>query len=160
MKELCDFTMNFPKRPGIEFDRLKKLDFAQWYYNAKDTGLGSLKHLRDVGLCHYNPKHKSFEGLDLPDAIVDLGIVFANPKSLLGLPELPRLKKFQIARCRNLETIGELPRIAPNVEFIDIESCGRLSDAPSVFRQLPKLRHAFVDNEEIVCRPDKNSRLL
>jgi len=151
LKNLREFGVH-PKRPGIDFARLGKLEEITWKWNLKDTGLGSLKRLRKLYIWHYNPKHRSFEGLTIPKSIVELQINWANPKSLAGLPELPKLKRLEIACCRNLETIRELFRIAPNLEHLVVSNCGRVADGPAAVRHLRRLQHAYVRDAVLVTR--------
>ncbi|MFT5462079.1 MAG: hypothetical protein ACI8QS_000951 [Planctomycetota bacterium] len=140
-----------PRRPAIDFNRLRSLEEMVWHYTAKDTNLDALKALQLLHVWHFNPKQRSFEGLALPSHLTELQINWANPRSLEGLPELPALKRLEIHRCRNLESISELARIAPNVEHLVVSACGRVSDGPEVVKHLPHLRHAFVCDQVLVC---------
>ena len=156
LRNLRDFGVH-PKRPGIDFSRLPTLETVVWYYNPRDKGLASLKRIRLLGIWHYNPKQRSFEGLDLPSGIEELGVCWANPESLVGLPKLQNVKRVNIAYCRNLKTIGELPRIAPNVEHLVVEACGRVSDGKEIVRRLPKLAHAYVRDAVLVSRGSRQN---
>jgi hypothetical protein len=149
LAQLRDFGVH-PKRPGIDFSRLATLEQVVLEYNARDTGLESLQRLTTLHVWHFNPKCRSFEGLELPLSLVELQINWANPRSLKGLPQLIHLKRLEIHRCRNLETLRELPRIAPNIEFLAVAACGRVADSEEVVKCLPKLRHAFVRDSVLV----------
>ena len=140
------------KRPGVDFQRLGTLEELIWEYNPKDTGLASLDRLRMLHLWHYKPKHKSFEGLELPRSLTELQIYWANPETLAGLPALPGVTQFEVHRCRNLKTLDELPRIAPNVEHLVVTSSGRVADGAEGVKHLPKLRHAYVRDALLVSR--------
>ena len=73
------------KGPAIDFDRLGSLEELIWTYTAKDTNLDSLNALRLLHVWHFNPKHRSFEGVVLPSRLTELQINWANPRSLKGL---------------------------------------------------------------------------
>ena len=139
-----------PKRPPIDFGRLDRLEEVVWHYSAKDSGLASLASMRMLHLWHYNPKQRTFDDLRLPGSLTELQINWANPTTLEGLPLLPNVKRLEIHRCRNLESIEELPRIAPNVEHLVVAACGRVSDGAEVVRHLPRLRHAYVRDQVLV----------
>ncbi|MHC4744630.1 MAG: hypothetical protein ACYS8Z_22175, partial [Planctomycetota bacterium] len=127
LKQLESFSIN-PKRPGVDFARLPTLTELIWHYNKKDSGIETLEHLRLFHIWHCNPKSKSFDGIVVPPSVADMEINWANPKSLTGLPVMPNLKRLCIQRCRNLETLAVLPRIAPNLEHLVVDACGRVSD--------------------------------
>jgi len=146
LPELRSFGVH-TKRPAVDFSRLKKLETIVWHHKAKDTGISTLKAVRDLGVGHYKPSHKSFKSLELPPGVEELELTFANPSSLSGLPVLSKLKYLQIHRCRNLETIEDLPQIAPNLERLLVASSGRVSVAPDVLKQLPKLQRAYVNGK-------------
>ncbi len=139
-----------PERPAVDFDRLASLEEMVWHYSANDTNLNSLDALQLLHLWHFNTKRRSFEDLALPSRLAELQINWANPKSLDGLPELPELKRLEIHRCRNLESISDLPKIAPNLEHLVVAACGRVSDGADVVKYMPHLRHAFVRDQVLV----------
>lgn len=141
-----------PKRPPIDFSRLPTLEEIVWEYNPRDQGIAALAGLRKLDLWRYAPKHRTFEGLEVPTGLDELEILWSNPSSLAGLPEFPRLKTLRISRCRNLETLAELPRIAPNLEHLVVTNCPRVADGPAVVQQLPHLNHAFVRDAVLVTR--------
>ena len=157
LKQLKEFGVH-PKRPPIRFELLPTLEFAEWQYKDGDSGMATLRSLKDLGLAHYNPKSASFEGLELPPNLVELGIAWVNPRTLAGLPKLIHLKKLVIGRCRNLETLKDLPIIAPNLQRLEIESCGRLAHVEQVIRRLPKLRKAFLDEKVLLDLPELPAR--
>jgi peptidyl-dipeptidase Dcp len=107
---------------------------------------GKGKH---VALWYFKPRSKHFEGLELPPDVESLEINWANPSTLAGLRELPRLRHLEIHRCRNLTSLGELPRIAPNLERLVITTSGRLTDHAAL-AALPRLRLARHDGRELV----------
>jgi hypothetical protein len=139
-----------PKRPGVDFSRLPTLDDVFVHYNPADQGLASLKRLRTLGVWHYNPKHASFEGLEMATGIAELSLVWGNAASLAGLPRFPRLTKLRIERYPKLKTLADLPRIAPNLEHLVVTGCSRVSDGRETARHLPKLHHAWIGKEGVV----------
>ncbi len=139
-----------PKRPAINFRELYALEEIVWHHIPQDTGIDSLDALRLLHVWHCNPKHRTFDGIPLPLGFSELQINWANPRSLVGLPPLHKLKRLEIHRCRNLESIGELTRITPNLEHLVVGACGRVSDVPDVVQHLPRLRHAFVHDQVLV----------
>jgi hypothetical protein len=146
LSELRSFGVH-TKRPAVDFSRLMKLDSVVWFYNAKDSGVSTLRKVSTMSVRHFKPSHKSFKSLELPPGVEELELAFANPLSLSGLPVLPKLKYLQIHRCRNLETIETLPQIAPNLERLLVATSGRVSVAADVLKQLPKLQRAYVNGK-------------
>ena len=140
------------QRPPIDFGRLRNLTDVNWDFNPQDVGIAKLRKLRSLYVWRYNPPHRSFAGLQFPSGLEELEFVWGNPDTLAGLPEFPRLKRLIIRRFRNLTSIAEMPRIAPNVEHLVITACGRVADGPAVVRRLPKLRHAWVRDKLLVTR--------
>ena len=149
LKHLKKFGIH-PKRPGIDFSRLATLEQLVWDYNKKDTGVEALKRLKLFHIWHYNPKKKTFDSIVVPKSVTELQINWANPRSLDGLPVMPKLKRLEIARCRNLETLAALPQIAPRLDFLFVEACGRVSDGKTVVKKLSKLNNAFVHDTILV----------
>lgn len=142
LKHLKKFGIH-PKRPGIDFSRLSTLEELIWEYNKKDTGLEALGRLKLFHIWHCNPKKKTFDGIVVPESVAELQIIWANPRSLDGLPVMPKLKWLELHRCRNLETLDRLPQIAPNLENLIVTSCGRVSDGETVVKKLPKLNFSI-----------------
>ena len=143
-----------PNRPGIDFSHLATLEELVWEYNKKDSGLEALEDLELFHAWHYNPKKKTFSGFVVPESVVELQINWANPSSLSGLPVMPELKRLEIHRCRNLETLEALPDIAPNLEYLVVDACGKVSDGKTVVKKLPRLRHAFVRDALLVTNTE------
>ena len=141
-----------PKRPGIDFSRLSTLEEVVWEYNKTDTGLEALDRLKLLHIWHYTPKKMSFDGIIIPESVEDLQINWANPISLAGLPAMPKLKRMEIHRCRNLETLAELPSIAPGLEYLVVDACGRVADGKAVVKKLTKLKHAYVRDAVLVSK--------
>jgi hypothetical protein len=140
-----------PKRPPIDFSRFPALEHLVWIHEPRDRGLADAVSVRHVALWHFKPRVKHFEGLQLPPAVESLTLNWANPSTLAGLPDLPRLRELEIHRCRNLTSLAELPRIAPNLERLVITTSGRLTDHTAL-AALPRLRFAHHDGRDLVAR--------
>lgn len=132
------------KRPGIDFSRLPTLENLTWNYNAKDMGIGALKLLKRLYIWHHNPKSRSLADIEIPESVEELQLNWINADSLQDLPPLTNLRRFEIHRSRNLTSIAEIPRIAPNLEYVVVHTCPRVADGEAVLRQMPKLEHGYV----------------
>lgn len=139
-----------PKRPPIQFDKFRHLTTAVVELLAKDSGLAQLQSLQKLHLWHY--KNKSFESLSLPDSLIELQLNWASISSLDHLQALPNLRHLEIHRCRNLENLGILCEKYPNLEYLVVRSCGRMSadEGSRSIRGLVKLKHAFVQTSVLV----------
>jgi hypothetical protein len=133
-----------PKRPPIAFERLGTLESLVWNPLRGDSGVESLPLLRMLHVWHYNPRHKSFGGLDIARGVEELSLNWCNPPSLDGLAALPNLRRLSIARCRNLRSLAILPDVAPRLEWLVVTASGPVRDGEAVCKHLPSLRHAFV----------------
>ena len=151
LKSLQSFGVH-PRRPAVDFSRLSTLKRLVLEPRTKDRGMETLSELEMLHLWHYAPKSKTFHGLSLPPGLVELQINWANPKSLEGLALLPRVRRLEIHRCRNFESIAELPSLFPNLEHLVIAACGKVdsSQASDLSSQLPRLKHAFVQGVKVV----------
>ncbi len=129
---------------GIDFARLPTLREVVWNYEAKDTNLDTLPVIEHVDLWHFNPRSKSFAECELPTPLKHLGIYWANPASLDGLPYLPNCKELQIHRCRNLASLEGIDSIAPNLERLVMTTSGRCKDTSAV-RRLTRLNHVWLN---------------
>jgi hypothetical protein len=142
-----------PKRPPIDFSRFPALERVVWHHEPRDRGLGAATSIRHLDLWHFKPRAKHFSGLELPPDLESLTLNWANPATLAGVGELPRLRELEIHRCRNLATLDDLPRIAPNLEKLVVTTCGRLSDHRAV-AALPFLRVARQDGRDLLASAD------
>ena len=61
------------------------------------------------------------------------------------------LRHLEIHRCRNLASLDELPRIAPNLEKLVVTTSGRLTGV-SALTNLPQLHFARRDGRDLVER--------
>ncbi len=136
----------FPKRPAIDFARFPKLSTAVVQPIKRDKGLGTLAELKALHYWHFKSKDDGFSALEFPESLTELGIYWANVTSLSSLPTLPNLTKLNIARCRNLEHLGDLGAKFPNLQHLVITSSGRVREGEGerVVRDLPKIQHACV----------------
>ena len=135
-----------PKRPGIDFSRFPKLQSVVNHWTKKDTGIAD-STITKYNLWHYKPTSKSFAGLEIPLGVERLELTWANPASLEGLPVLPKLKEFQIHRCRNLSDLSALPRIAPNLKKLLATSSSKLEPTAGIVDH-PKLKSAWIEGKE------------
>jgi hypothetical protein len=140
-----------PKRPAIDFSRLQSLRQLVWTYKPTDTGVSSLQ-LKRLHIWRYAPKSKSFAGLQVPDTLEELQINWANPSTLEGLPTIPGLRRLEIHRCRNLESLAILPKLFPNLEHLVVAACGRVGSGEGgrVATSIPSLKHAYVKDKMVV----------
>lgn len=138
-----------PKRPPIDFSRLPLLEHVVWDHEPRDRGLASSSSVRHLDLWHFKPRTKHFGGLELPPTLESLTLNWANPRTLAGLCELPRLRTLEIHRCRNLESLDHLPRIAPNLEKLVVTTSGRLSDYQAI-AELASIRLARHDGRDLL----------
>ena len=133
---------------GIDFSRLPRLKHAIWYYQPKDTNLAQLQALDQLDVWHFNPKSRSFGDCPVPPSVQRLGINWANPHTLDGLPRLTRCKELQLHDCRNLRSLTGLERIAPNLERLIVTRSKHCTDIAAVDR-LAKLAHVFINKAPV-----------
>jgi hypothetical protein len=141
-----------PRRPPMEFSRLPSLRHLVLHPLSKDSGLETLYLLESLHLWHFSPKSKSFHDLALPTKISERQINWANPKDLAGLAPNPNLRRLEIHRCRNLETLSGLPDLFPSLEHLVVAACGKLDGAREAHLapHLPILKHAYIQNRKVV----------
>lgn len=138
------------ERPPIAFDRLPALRQMVWMHRPRDSGVESLS-LERLNLWRYAPTQRSFANLRLPETLQSLGLFWCNADSLAGFPALPKLRNLEIARCRNLSSLAELPDLFPALEHLVISACGRMSaeEGDRVVARMPGLKHAFVQTRVV-----------
>jgi hypothetical protein len=141
-----------PRRPPMEFSRLSSLRSLVLHPLRKDSGLETLNSLESLYLWHFSPKSKSFHDLALPKQISELQINWANPRDLVGLAPNPNLRRLEIHRCRNLETLSGLPDLFPSLEHLVVAACGKIDGAREAHlaTHLPNLKHAYIQNRKVV----------
>jgi hypothetical protein len=140
-----------PKRPALDFARLQALKQLVWFYKPADTGVQSLLALESLHIWHYREKTKSLSDLALPPNLVELEINWASVETLDGLPTLPRLRRLEVHRCRNLRSLGNIALRFPLLEHLVVAACGKVEDGEGarVARQLPRLKHAYVKDRVV-----------
>lgn len=141
-----------PKRPAIDFSRIKSLRALTWTYKKQDRGLHELCNLEWLDLWHFSPKEKTFDLLNLPGKLVTMSINWANPSSLSGLGENANLKRLEFQRCRNLEDVSSIPSLFPNLEHLGISACGRVQveACREMIKSMPNLKFAVVQDKVLV----------
>ena len=127
LKELEYFGVS-DKRPAIDFSKFSHLKKAVWQPIRKDSGLESLDGLEELNVWRFKPKDKSYDSIKLPTNLRKLDLNWCNPVSLSDMPVLSNLEELQIHYCRNLESIENLFKIAPNLKRLVITRCANLSD--------------------------------
>lgn len=139
------------KRPSIDFSRLPSLRKMVWVYKPTDIGISSLQ-LKSLHLWRYAPKSRTFADLQIPTSLEELEINWASPASLDGLSPIHGLRRLQIHRCRNLESLAILPDLFPKLEYLVIGACGRIDSTKGerLAAAIPSLTHAFVNNQKIL----------
>jgi hypothetical protein len=150
LSELKSFGIH-DKRPAIDFSRLNSLRKMVWIYKSTDIGISSLQ-LERLHVWHYSAKSKSFAGLQIPNTLTELEINWANPRTLEGLMPMNGLRRLQIHRCRNLESLAILPDLFPKLEHLVVGACGRIGSGEGgrLAAAMPSLTHAFVNGKKLV----------
>lgn len=140
-----------PKRPAVDFSRLRTLQKVVWHYKPTDTGISALS-LKRLHIWHCLLKSEEVSELQLPASLEELQINWASLSRLDGLHALPNLRHLEIHRCRNLESLTVLPKLFPRLEHLVVAACGKVS-VPEVGwlkEHLPSLRHAYVKDRKLV----------
>lgn len=137
-----------PKGPGIDFSRLQKLRTVVNDWIKADRGIWA-STITEYHLWHYKPKTKSFEGLEVPAVVQRLELNWANPATLAGLPILNELKVLEIHRCRNLQDLSDLPRIAPNLRELVATTSSKIQATAGVLDH-PCLKQVWIDYKSVV----------
>jgi hypothetical protein len=151
LTQLSHFGVH-PKRPAIDFSRLRNLNQLVWFHKPSDSGVRSLLALESLHVWHYRDKTKNLANLTLPSNLVELDINWANVETLDGLPMLPKLRRLEVHRCRNLRSFGDIAARFPLLEHLVVAACGRVEDGEGdrVARQLPNLKHAYVKDGLVI----------
>ena len=76
----------------------------------------------------------------------------ANARTLDGLPNLPKLTRLEVGRCRNLESLGSLAEVCPNLETLLVSASGRIriDEAKRVASRLPHLLHLVAADKLLI----------
>ena len=140
------------RRPPLDLARLQSLRTLVWNHVARDSGAGALHELDKLNVWRYKPRAKTFEDFNMPSSLTELGIFWSNAKTLEGLARLPKLTRLEVARCRNLESLGRLAEACPNLESLIVSASERIlvGEAMRVASGLPRLRHLVAENKLLV----------
>jgi hypothetical protein len=151
LKMLKSFGVH-PKRPPVDFSRIPSLERVVVTHRHGDSGIDRLKKLEFLSVWHYSPKNKAFGEILLPDHLTELQINWASPKTLDGLNPALNLRRLEIHRCRNLESLALIPVLFPNLEHLVVSTCRRITEEEGrrTIADLPKLKHAFVQKTKLV----------
>lgn len=140
-----------PKRPGIDFSRFPLLRTVVNHWIKADSGIAA-SAITDYDLWHYKPTSKSFAGLEIPQHVQRLELYWANPATLAGLPVMEELQVLEIHRCRNLQDLSALPRIAPKLRRLLTTTSSKI-DATAGVLDHPHLETALIDGRFVVGQP-------
>lgn len=140
------------KRPAIDFTRMTNIGSLVLEHHRHDVGLEELANLQMMHLWRYKaPAKESFQ-MPLSPSLEELGIFWSNVENLDGFGCFPKLKKLEVARCRNLKSLGNLAKTMPKLEHLVVDACGRLTAeaARKALSDHRNIRHAFTGKELIV----------
>lgn len=140
-----------PKRPAIDFSRLKSLQSVVWHHKPTDVGIGSL-NLKLLHVWHCSMKSEDLSGLQMPISLEELQINWASASRLDGLPTLLELRRLEIHRCRNLESLAAISTLFPKLEYLVVAASGKVSvpGADWLKESFPALKHAYVNDRRLV----------
>jgi hypothetical protein len=140
------------KRPPIDFARLPSLEKLVLEHHRKDKGAFELPHLRMLHLWRLKGGISQLSEIWLPDTLQDLGLYFSDVETLDGLQACPNVTRLDIARCRKLQSLGNIAVTFPALEHLTIQACGRLT-ADEARRALighRQVRHAFAGGKLVI----------
>jgi hypothetical protein len=140
------------KRPPIDFARLASLEELVVEHHRKDEGQFDLPHLRMLRLWRFKGGISQLSAVRVPDTLQDLGLYWSDVETLDGLQVCPKVTHLEIARCRKLQSLGNLSGTFPALEHLTILACGRLT-ADETRRALAghrHVRHAFAGGKLVV----------
>ena len=144
LKDVVFFSLG-DKRPGIDFSGFKRIKKLILHNGTKDTGIAKLPievfHLWSLG------KNASYGDVDFPLAVKEIRLAWTNPPSLDGMPVLKKLKHLWIQRTKTID-YSLLPKIAPNLETLTIES-NNVTNLDGITNH-PKLSSAVVGTRLVV----------
>ena len=131
-------------RPPIDFQRIPSIRTLSIGWHAKDSGIAALHQTTKLYFWHHKPRTKAFRGAEFPPNLELLEINWSNASDLEGLPRLPRVRRLEFHRCRNLRTLDGVDELFPNTETLIVTACGRLEDR-SAAERLTKLQFITPD---------------
>lgn len=131
----------------VDFARLPALETLVLQHGQRDIGTESLNLCRSLYFWRFQPKSRKWSEFAFPRNLESLRVFWANPSDLDGWPTMPHLRTLEFGYCRNLNDLSRLPEIAPNLEQVLVDACGRVADLP--IERLPKVIHAVVNRKRI-----------
>jgi hypothetical protein len=140
------------RRPPINFERLPSIQHLVLEHHKKDTAVSRLTNLKSMNLWRFKADAKEMFKFVFPKGIEELGIFWSSVKSFEGFGIFPNVKKLEIARCRDLERLGDLKTTFPKLEHLVVDACGKLT-ADEAKRSLAghqTVKHAFAGRQLIV----------
>lgn len=139
------------KRPLIQFEKMTSVQHLVLEHHKNDTGISTLTNLKMMHLWRFKAKEKKAFKFGLPRGIEELGIFWSNVESLEGFGICPRVKRLEVARCRNLRSLGDLRTTFPKLEHLVVDACGRLTadEAKRALTEHTNIKHAFAGKQLI-----------
>ncbi|MEP3639953.1 MAG: hypothetical protein ABJN14_22085 [Paracoccaceae bacterium] len=140
------------KRPPIDFKKMTSVQHLVLEHHKNDTGISTLMNLKMMNLWQFKAKVKETFEFGLPKGIEELGIFWSNVEGLEGFGICPNVKSLRVARCRNLQSLGDLRTTFPKLEHLVVEACGRLTadEAKRALIGQTNIKHAFAGKQLIV----------
>jgi hypothetical protein len=140
------------KRPPINFEKLTSVQHLVLEHHRNDIGISTLTNLKMMNLWRFKAKVKATFEFGLPKGIEKLGIFWSNVENLQGFGICPEVKRLEVARCRNLQSLGDLTTTFPKLEHLVVEACGRLTadEAKRALTGHTNIKHAVVGKQLIV----------
>jgi hypothetical protein len=139
------------KRPPLSFLELPSLGTVSIDWHARDSGLSELRTVKKFFLWHHKPKDKSFVGTAFPPCADHAQINWTNAPSLQGLSGLQGVRKFEVHRSKNLESLNGIEVLADSLEELIVDTCSKLKDLDAL-GSLPKLKLAVVNARDVISR--------
>jgi hypothetical protein len=140
------------KRPPINFERLASVQHLVVEHHKRDTGFADMPNLKVVNLWRFKAATKEAFEFELPKSLEELGVFWSNVDGLKGFGVCPNVKRLEIARCRNLQSLGNLKRSFPRLEHLVVDACGRLTadEARRALTGHKTIKHVFAGKQLIV----------
>lgn len=140
------------KRPPIKFEKMTSVQNLVLEHHKNDTGVSTLTNLMMMHLWRFKAKAKDAFKFGLPRELEELGVFWSNIESLEGFGICPKVKRLEVARCRNLHSLGDLRTAFPKLEHLVVDACGRLTaeEAKRALTGHTNVKHAFAGKQLIV----------
>lgn len=140
------------KRPPLELERLPSIQNLNIEHHKKDSGFSMLENLKRMHLWRFKVNSDETYEFRLPKSLESLGIFWSNVRTLEGFGVCPSVKSLEIARCRNLQSLGDLRTTFPKLEHLVVDACGRLTaeEAKQALAEHTSIKHAFAGKKLIV----------